>query len=78
MHISSCAKHMQSLKKMELTVRGVELTKYILVDVLVDRHSDRRAERPILIVSFTIMLRDSQASQYMTSYYNWTQTAGPK
>ena len=63
---------------MEYTVRGVELTKYTLVDILVDRHSDRRGDRRILIVSFTIMLRDSQASQDLTSHYNWTQTASPK
>ena len=28
------------------------LTKYTLVDVLVDRHSDRRMETPLFIVTF--------------------------
>ena len=50
MHTSSCAKHMQSYKS-ESTVRGVEF-KCTMVDVLVDRHSERWADRPILIVSF--------------------------
>ena len=51
MHISSCAKHMQNLKN-GISCKRTELTKYTLVDVLVDRHSDRRSNRPILIVSF--------------------------
>ena len=41
---------MQSLKK-GIICKRTELTKYSLVDDLVDRYSDRRANRPILSVS---------------------------
>ena len=42
--------HMQSLIN-GINCKRTELTNYTLVDVLVDRHSDRRVNRPILIVS---------------------------
>ena len=49
-------KHMQSLKN-GINCKRTEITKWTLVDVLVDRHSDRRANRPNLTVSFYFNVR---------------------
>ena len=40
-----------------INCKRTELRKWTLVDVLVDRHSDRRANRPNLIVSFYFNVR---------------------
>ena len=63
--------HAQNVCKVKKGVncKMTELTKYTLVDVLVDRHSDRRSNKPILIVSFYYNV-ESQANQGLRSHYN--------